>query len=259
MAERTGADSELRTPSFYFFLDFDGTITTEDVVDRMLERFADSRWKAVEDEWVSGKIGSRECLERQVECMAGTPDQLREELQKISVDPGFVPFLSAAQRLGVPVAIISDGFDFFIEEILKQAFKDRPSAVKAVPIYSNSLTYENGRWKATFPHDVMCHHGCANCKPVIMKKLANRSDRVVLVGDGLSDRYAAKKASVTFAKGRLLDVCRENHYPHKRYTHFQDVQKWLEETWEQAARGAAPPRWYEFWKGWTWLSPKKNS
>ena len=247
------------TPNLHFFLDFDGTITTEDVVDRILEKFADSNWKTIEADWVSGKIGSRECLEKQVGCLKGTPDEIREELQQISVDPGFVAFLQSAQRLAVPVTIVSDGFDFFIQEILKEILRDIPNLLKAVPIYSNALQFDEGKWKPSFPHDVMCHHGCANCKPVIMKKLASRVDTVIVVGDGLSDRYAAKKANLTFAKARLLDVCRENHYPHRRFSDFGDIQKWLEETITTSMRGAAPARWYEFWKGWTWHSPKKNS
>jgi 2-hydroxy-3-keto-5-methylthiopentenyl-1-phosphate phosphatase len=136
--------------------------------------------------------------------------------------------------------------------------KENPQAVKAVPIYSNTLVYQDGRWTPSFPHDVMCHHGCANCKPVIMKKLASRADTVVLVGDGLSDRYAAKKATLTFAKSKLLDVCRENRYPHKKYTHFNEVQKWLDDTWAKTSHARRYGRW-QFWKGWTWLSPKKTS
>lgn len=247
--------SNAPAPAVYFFLDFDGTITTDDVVDRVLEKFADARWKDVEAEWVAGKIGSRECLERQVAFLNASPEDVRAELKKIGVDPGFVDFLRAAERLGVPAAIVSDGFDFFIEEILRETLKDIPHLLKAVPIYSNTLKFEDGRWKPSFPHDVMCHHGCANCKPVIMKKLATRVDTIVLVGDGLSDRFAAKKANLTFAKNKLVEVCRQNHYPHRKFSHFGDVQKWLEDKTGKSARGS---RW-QFWKGWTWLFPKKNS
>ena len=49
-----------------FFVDFDGTITKKDVVDMILERFADPSWKTVEKDWTEGKIGSRECLTKQL-------------------------------------------------------------------------------------------------------------------------------------------------------------------------------------------------
>src|SRR5471032_695977 len=44
---------------WHIVCDFDGTITRTDVIDTILERFADPSWEAVEDEWLSGKIGSR--------------------------------------------------------------------------------------------------------------------------------------------------------------------------------------------------------
>ena len=51
---------------WHIVCDFDGTVTRTDAVDNILERFADPSWEAIEDEWLSGKIGSRECLGRQL-------------------------------------------------------------------------------------------------------------------------------------------------------------------------------------------------
>ena len=83
--------------TIHFFLDFDGTITTSDVVDMVLEATADKRWKEVEKEWNAGKIGSRECLTRQVELIKATPDDLARLASKVTVDPYFVPFLKKAE------------------------------------------------------------------------------------------------------------------------------------------------------------------
>lgn len=49
------------------FVDFDGTISLEDTTDVILERFADPEWRTVEAEWLAGRIGSRECLARQID------------------------------------------------------------------------------------------------------------------------------------------------------------------------------------------------
>lgn len=240
------------------FLDFDGTITTTDVVDEILERFADPRWKEVEKEWVEGKIGSKECLSRQVECLKMTPEELKSALSGIAVDPGFVSFLRTAERLGVPVTIVSDGFDLMIEEILKKTLRNIPHLLKAIPIYSNELKQEGAGWKAKFPYEVLCHHGCANCKPVILRKISSRSDFVVFVGDGLSDRFAAKKANLTFAKGALLPICVENDYPHHKFEDFFEIEKWLENTCAERA-GKKPSVLKRWLKGFPWVFPKKSS
>ncbi|MGH8979458.1 MAG: hypothetical protein ACRDWE_00350, partial [Acidimicrobiales bacterium] len=47
------------------FIDFDGTITTADTGVHLLDRLAPARWKRIEREYKSGRIGSRECMERQ--------------------------------------------------------------------------------------------------------------------------------------------------------------------------------------------------
>ena len=50
----------------YFIVDFDGTLSVLDTVDSMLERFADPEWKAVEEEWLDGKITAVECMQKQL-------------------------------------------------------------------------------------------------------------------------------------------------------------------------------------------------
>ncbi len=52
--------------SSFVICDFDGTITLKDSTDLLLDRFADPAWLDIEKEWLLGKIGSRECLERQL-------------------------------------------------------------------------------------------------------------------------------------------------------------------------------------------------
>ena len=62
-----------------------------------------------------------------------------------------------------------------------------------------------------------------------MKKMTSHDDHVFFVGDGLSDRYAAAQAHLTFAKGKLLDHCREKNIDHIAYHDFKKVEEWLVE------------------------------
>ena len=210
-------------------MDFDGTISDSDVVDLVLERFADKEWKEVEKEWVAGNIGSRECLSRQMDLVRATPEQLKLAVSHVKLDPYFLPFLKKAEELGVLVTIISDGFDILIEQVLKQNLQAKPSAVKGVPIFSNKLKKTATGFKAVFPTDHACSHGCANCKQAVMKKMTSLGDHVFFVGDGLSDRFAAKQAHLTFAKGKLLTYCQEDRIDHIPYKDFKKIQQWLEE------------------------------
>lgn len=211
-----------------FFLDFDGTITQSDVVDSVLERFASSEWRKVEKEWVDGKIGSRECLKKQIGFVSTTPDRLDALLSEVSLDPYFISFLKRARDLNIPVAVLSDGFDLIIRNVLERSLVDFPQLLKDLPIYSNALQWTPRGLKVVFAGKD-CDHGCANCKESLIQKLTQDSEKVVFVGDGLSDRYAAKIADLTFAKRKLLDFCRENRIHHRQYSNFRQIQDWLEE------------------------------
>src|ERR1700722_6879460 len=99
-------------------IDFDGTVTLGDTTDRMLDRFADPKWREVEAEWVAGRIGSRECLEQQAAMLSASPDEIDAMLDAVETDLGFPRFVKEAQALGATTKIVSDGFDRFIEPIL---------------------------------------------------------------------------------------------------------------------------------------------
>ena len=216
--------------TLHFFLDFDGTITTTDVVDSVLEKFADKKWKDVEAQWQAGKIGSRECLSRQIELIKAEPAQIAELVSGVKIDPYFIPFVQKAEELGVLVTIVSDGFDLFIEKILKKNLGPSSGYLKALPIFSNRLIAQpDGGFTAGFPAGKVCEHGCANCKEAVVRKLTSPDDQVLFVGDGLSDRYAAKIAHVTFAKAKLLDICKKDNIDCIHYENFKKITEWLED------------------------------
>ena len=216
--------------TLHFFLDFDGTVSANDVVDMVLEKFADKKWREVESEWQAGKIGSRECLTRQIALLKAEPQQIAELVSKVALDPYFVSFIQKAEELGVLVTIVSDGFDLLIEQILKKNLGAQNGYLKALPIFSNRLLPKaGGGFEAVFPSGPVCEHGCANCKEAVIKRLTSVDDQVLFVGDGLSDRYAAKIAHVTFAKARLLDFCRENDIDCIQYDNFKKITEWLDD------------------------------
>lgn len=209
-----------------FFLDFDGTVSSGDVVDLVLDRFASAEWRDVEKEWAAGKIGSRECLSRQFALVKAAQKELEALISGIKVDPGFNAFLAAAAELSVPVTVVSDGFDFFIERILANNIGD-PLLLKNLAVFSNRLALKEGSFTASFASNGECGHNCGNCKPAVLKRLAGKNDFVIFVGDGLSDRFAAEVSDLTFAKGKLLDFCKTNRLKHRPFDNFHEIEKWL--------------------------------
>jgi 2,3-diketo-5-methylthio-1-phosphopentane phosphatase len=212
------------------FLDFDGTISRADVVDAMLERFADAAWKDVEQEWRDGRIGSRACLARQLALVRASTRQMDELLDAIEIDEGFVPLLEACARARAPVHIVSDGFDYCIRRILTRIPAAGSRLLAAVTVSASHLEpAPDDRWVTAFPFPAeACTHGCATCKPARMRALAAAGAYTVFAGDGLSDRYAAGEASVVFAKTSLRTYCLEQHLAHVAYDTLGDIAACIE-------------------------------
>ena len=101
------------------FVDFDGTIATVDTTDLLLERFAAPAWRDIEDDWRVGRIGSRECLVRQIDLVRASEAEMDAFVAGIEIDGGFQQFVRLCRRLGHSVAVVSDGLDRTVEAVLE--------------------------------------------------------------------------------------------------------------------------------------------
>jgi len=208
---------------YTFFCDFDGTVTQEDVIDRVLEEFANPAWLEIERSWVNGEIGSRDCLAMQTKLIRAKVRDLLDFLESnIHVDETFVDFAKFCRDRGFEIVILSDGIDLFIRSILERC------GVNGIRVYSNSLGCTNGEYEMHFPYfrnDCLSRSGICKCK--IMGEYSSPSSMNILVGDGRSDFCIARKADLTFAKSELLDFCRVEKIPHMNHNEFGDITRWL--------------------------------
>jgi 2,3-diketo-5-methylthio-1-phosphopentane phosphatase len=207
---------------YVFLCDFDGTVTKEDVVDRVLEEFADPTWIDIERSWVNGEIGSRDCLAMQAKLIKANEHDLLDFVKGIAIDETFVDFAGYCKRNAIEISILSDGIDLFIKSILNRY------GLNHIRVFSNSLASANGGYEMYFPYlreDCLSKAGICKCK--IMEELSLPQGINILVGDGRSDFCVARKADLTFAKSALLDFCGVEKIPHIEHREFRDVTEWL--------------------------------
>ena len=217
-----------------FFCDFDGTVTREDVIDRILEEFADPMWRDFEQSWVNGDIGSRDCLTMQTKLIKAKEDDLLDFVEDIGIDETFVDFAGYCKRNAIEISILSDGIDLFIKSILNR------HGLNDIRVFANGLGSINGSYEMVFPYfreDCLSKAGICKCK--IMEELSIPEGINVLVGDGRSDFCLARKADLTFAKSALLDFCRVEKIPHIEHREFRDVIEWLRNQTGQTGRVAS--------------------
>ncbi|MGH9469016.1 MAG: MtnX-like HAD-IB family phosphatase [Terriglobia bacterium] len=217
------------------FCDFDGTISLSDVTDEILTRLAPPDWREVEQLWIDGKIGSRECLARQLAMVTASADDLNALIDSIPIDPGFHEFVRFVGATGVPFVVVSDGLDFVIRRVLAHAGLHSRGR-NGIHFYSSAGRLVRGRLAVSFPHFAAgCEHGCATCKPGIIRSLKNGRRPVIYVGDGLSDQHAVGEADLVFARRPLLEFCRRREIPARLFETFGDVEEALSHLFAGAA------------------------
>ena len=220
--------SKLQTPKAILFLDFDGTITQRDAVDAILEVYADTKWLAFEAEWRAGRLGSRDCLRAQMGLVRASRRQLDSLLDEIEIDQGLTSLLELCAAHDIPAHIVSDGFDYCIRRILFRANKRVHSLLRGGRVCAGRLEARGNLWRTEFPFfQQTCAHGCATCKPAVMRLLNQANAPAIFVGDGLSDRYAVQSADLVFAKNGLAAYCSENAIDHTSYRTLGDVAQHL--------------------------------
>jgi 2-hydroxy-3-keto-5-methylthiopentenyl-1-phosphate phosphatase len=219
-------------------LDFDGTISEADTTDLLLERFAEPAWHEIEGDWKAGRIGSRECMARQIDLVRATPAEMDAFIRTVRIDRGFRGFVRRFGQLGHSLIVVSDGLDRIIRTVFDRAEID-------LPYFANHLQWRGGdRWRLTFPHARgTCATLSGNCKCSFAE--GRPRQLTIMVGDGRSDFCVAGRADLVLAKGSLLSHCRANDLPHCAFETFEEatalLSRWLDVRGATAAMPAHGP------------------
>lgn len=206
------------------FLDFDNTITSYDVFDNMLERFAKNQgWIALEKKWKAGKIGSRECLAGQIDCIRVGKKALDRYLDRVKIDPYSKRLLALLRTKKVKTFILSDNFDYVLRRVLYS------KGIPAPRIYSNRLFISEDKLIPRFPFANKRCPACAHCKTKNLLEKAGKGATIVYVGDGRSDTCPSEHADIIFAKEYLKEHCRKKHLGYIPFNGLKDVYNYFKD------------------------------
>jgi HAD superfamily phosphoserine phosphatase-like hydrolase len=208
--------------------DFDGTISKGDIGNTLFRTYAGGRqWEELIASWERGEIGSKECLTRECLMAKVTREEIVSLAESFEIDRYFPEFADWCAGQGLPLAVVSDGLDFYIEVVL------RKHGLSHLPLFANHLKFNENGIEPGFPYFGMGCEKCGNCKGYHVRRHKAQHGRVVFVGDGYSDRCALDDADLVLAKGHLARVSRELGKPHVLIRDFRDV---LERVAEERGR-----------------------
>jgi 2-hydroxy-3-keto-5-methylthiopentenyl-1-phosphate phosphatase len=222
--------------AFAFVCDFDGTVSPSDIGAAFIHRFRDGAADELASalaRWRAGEIGHRELTEIECSALRASADEADAFARGFALDPEFAPFVSAALAAGHRVAVVSEGFDFYIADRLANA------GLAHVPWSSNRVRFEGKRVIPEFPHAGRGCGRCGNCKGERVRDEQLQGRTVVFVGDGLSDRCGARAADRVFARGTLLEWCEREGIAAARFDDFADVAHATGLAGARATNGAA--------------------
>lgn len=218
----TTPDSARGGVTIRVFIDFDGTIATNDVGDeffRVHHAYEPARTMLAE-----GTISVAEYY--RIACAALpaglTNDDVAAFARTQEVDAGFASLVTWCTLRHIPIAVVSDGFVNYIMPMLEHA------GVRDVPVFANVLDSQTLR--PSYPNaSEGCQCYCASCKRNIIITHSAPDDVLVYIGDGLSDTCAASHCDMVFAKAELAAYCTAERIPHHPWSRLSDVERILEQ------------------------------
>ena len=194
-------------------VDWDGTAAMQDTLIEAMAEFGD--WQVYLDASAAlkrGEITLHEEIRRDAEGIKAPLEEVQAWLvENTELRPGFREF---AERFR-PV-IVSSNFRQLIEPVL--AAEDLELEVRA-----NEVEWRPDGWRGTFRNG----DACGTCGEPCKRADLPSDEPVIYVGDGYSDRCAARAADRVFARDSLARYLAEHGVPFEPFEDFDDVGRTL--------------------------------
>ena len=205
---------------FKIFLDFDGTITKNDVGEEIFRKFLDeSIVKKIVDDLIADKISSRQCWESLCESASIlNKTDFDDFILTQEIDPTLHRFVEFCEKQEFQLFVLSDGFDYYIDKILKR------ENLNQLKVFSNKLILtDDGKLIPSFPYYNADCRSSSNCKRNHILENSSEDDYTVFIGDGNSDIDAIQYVDFIFAKDDLLKFCEVQRITYLSFKDFNEV------------------------------------
>lgn len=225
----SNANYKKNTNQIYIFLDFDGTITQNDLTDVIFKKYGDFDGNLAK--LINKEITIFDYWKEFARVLPRDFSQigLNELIENEQIDPYFLSFIKMCEQFNLQIAITSDNFDLIIKPFLQAKLtQDVFKNFIENYIYCNKLLIDGTKYIPQFPFaNENCQCMSAVCKRNVILSSTPDDSIVIYVGDGFSDFCAAEASDIIFAKNTLAKYCSEKRIPHYTYKTFFDIERIL--------------------------------
>lgn len=208
------------------FCSFDGTITTNNITDQLLQTFASTDdWRRVKEDLLLRKTTSKQSV---VKTFSLLPSSIREDivqyvLETAVIRDGFEEFVQFTKALNIPLYVVSNNVDFIVKPLLE-------NIVPFSHTYCNTASFLSEYVQIDFPHecDSYCDSSCGCCKTSIMQKNLTPNQQSIIIGSSFADLEAAQHANIVIARDSLVESCKEYGISFAPFQSFYDCIRQVE-------------------------------
>ena len=204
------------------FTDFDGTVTYRNVLDWLYENFAAPNHRDFVNRWEQGEISIQEELEGCFATIKASRIDMELFLDRVRLRPGLPDLINYCKKHSYTFAILSEGLSWYIDYIL------RLNGIFDVMICANNIHFCEDGVIFSFPWFDPLYPLRGTSKASIIRKYQMGGDRVIFIGDGLSDTDAAEAADIVFARDHLREYTARHGIDSIEFSTIPEIVEHLE-------------------------------
>ena len=198
--------------------DFDDTAAHQNVAELLLNKFGDPTWTTIRANFRKGDVTLKDYQEIVFRNIAtDIPTMQKHVQQHARLRPYFGELAEYCCVNHYPMAIVSQGLDFYIQALLDyEGYGSIPVFAVNTTVIGNAISYQ-------YDYVRPGKESLGNSKGLIVNEYQKKGHRVYYIGDGRSDFEAAVEADIVFAHSVLAEECERQNIPFIPFTDFGDV------------------------------------
>ena len=205
------------------FCDFDGTITSCETFIGVLKHFSPALSNELMPKILAKEITIRDGVRQIIQAIPSSvyPDELLRFVHDKPIRSGLLSFLDYLDSRHIPFVVVSGGFRCLVEAVLRREHVlERCSKVYAIDIdHTGDKLKVLSAWESGSE---------LVAKVDVIRSECQQNEKIIMIGDSITDLNASKCADVVFARDGLCNYLTDEKVVFHEWTDFADIRSQLE-------------------------------